>query len=243
MEEVNKMPKKDSRWNIICNRFVAFLDIMGFRELVLRRTNRAVYEMLKSFRPTITSVEGDFRFISDESEISVITKTVMFSDSIILISNDDSINSSLNIISDAGWIISNAVKQRIPIKGAIAYGKQTADFKQSLHFGKPLIDAFELQNELQFYGIVLHHSVEKHLVEALSAPILEGLLIRYPVPMKSGKINHYIVDWTSQLEEENDALRLVSYFYHNVSGKTRLYVDNTMKFVQWLAERKIELER
>jgi hypothetical protein len=49
----------------------------------------------------------------------------------------------------------------IPLKGAIAFGNFSANWDQSVFFGKPLIDAFELHNDLDMYCAILHSSAEK----------------------------------------------------------------------------------
>jgi hypothetical protein len=235
------MAEQKDDWIDTRDRFVAFLDIMGFKDMVFRRTNNSVYKMLLSFRPAVLATEKDIQFISPTNN-RIITKTVMFSDSIIIITNDDSEDAALNIIYDVGMIIISALKEKIPMKGAIAYGKQTADFKNSLHFGKPLIDAFELQNELKLYGVIMHHTMEKRIEKFSNKHLLDNLLMcKYPVPMKNGEINHYMVDWMTLHEIKKDPTELVSQLYKNVSGAPRIYVDNTIKFVNKIVKKQAEL--
>ena len=92
-----------------------------------------------------------------------VIRTVFFSDSILLISSDDSADSATQLIYHVANMLRNALIAGIPLKGAIAHGEQTADFDKSLHFGQPLIDAHKLQDELYLYGVVLHHSAEQHI--------------------------------------------------------------------------------
>jgi hypothetical protein len=130
------------------------------------------------------------------------------------------------------------------MKGAIAFGKMTADVDNSLFFGQPLIDAFELQNELQLYDVILHHTVEKRINEPDMLKNLEKYdVFKYSVPMKTGKITHYIVDWTPFFVEETDPVDLVTKLYSNVSGTPRFYVDNTLEFVRWISARKQNLNK
>lgn len=237
------MEKKADTWNKTCNRFVAFLDIMGFRDRVYRESHEDVKKMLESFQPTIGGIDNRAKILlamerknlNREKKIlkTPIIRVVSFSDSIILISNDDSLDSASQILSVVIIIISEAMNKNIPIKGAIAYGEQTADFKKSLHFGKPLIDAFELQNELLLYGIVLHHSFEKKIIEENYLELFgDELIYKYPVPMKGGKITHYIVNWVCLYGRKFDLVDFISQFYKNVSGPPRQYVDNTLDFVR-----------
>jgi hypothetical protein len=85
--------------------------------------------------------------------------------------------------------------------------------------------------------------MEKYLKDLNKIDNIEGygLINKYNVPMKSGKIIHYIVDWTFLSGKEVKPIDLVSDLYNSVSGTPRIYVDNTMDFVRWITARKAEL--
>lgn len=248
------MPKKPDVWKPTCNRFVAFIDIMGFKDMIFRSSHKEITKLLESFQTDIRLIEDmailqlaakktKSRKEKNATDVSV-TRLVSFSDSIILVSDDSSISSAIDIILTLSWIFNNAINQGIPIKGAIAYGEQTADFEKSLHFGRPLIDAYELQNELLLYGAVLHHTMEKYLSDIDAIGILERYgVFKWPAPMKSGKITHYIVNWTLLFEKEKNLLDSVTKLYNNVSGSPRLYVDNTLDFIRWVTDRKAKLAK
>ena len=239
-----KMPKKKSGWNNTCNRFVAFLDIMGFKEMVFRNSPNKLYETLKSFRNAIYDIEKSARTsVKMASAGRIIEKTtvkvIIFSDSIILVSNDDSAESANDILFSVSAILFKAAQQCIPMKGAIAYGNQTAAFKHSLHFGQPLIDAYELHNELLLYGAVLHNTMEKRLIELGMIEKCKGAdIFEYPVPMKSGEIKHYLVSW-DWFDGKKEAVETVLAFYNKVSGNPRKYVDNTLDFISWQLDVKV----
>ena len=237
------MAKKKQNWEPTCKRFVAFLDIMGFKDMVFRNEHQEVYDMFESLRPAINTIQLIAKFAS-KSKKGGIVKPIIFSDSIILISNDISQNAYEWMIFDIQWIIRNAIEKGIPIKGAISCGLQTAEFRKSLFFGKPLIEAYELQKELQLYGVVLHHTIEKRLIDLESLKKIDNdyIICKYPVPTKSGKITHYILDWTIFCKYwKEDALILVNLLYNNVSGTPRVYVDNTLEFVKWSMAYQAEL--
>jgi hypothetical protein len=228
-----------------CNRFVAFLDIMGFKDLVLKTSHKGVYNKLAPFSDELKVIDG-LGTVNIGRQSMINTRLMIFSDSIILISKNDNMRSAGHIILSVGLILFHAMSKKIPIKGAIAYGKQTADFKKSLFFGKPLIDAFELQNELKLYGVVLHDSVEKRMTEIDEIEYLKNhdFLKWYSIPMKSDRINHYLVNWTDKLIiEKNDPSKMVSSLYNSVSGKPRKYVDNTLEFLDWLKKEEAKRKK
>jgi hypothetical protein len=221
--------------------FVAFLDIMGFKERLLRDGHEKVREKLELLLPAISTIEKIAKHLSKKTAT---VKPVVFSDSIILISSDITSDAFIWMIIFVQLMLSNAFLNDIPMKGAIAYGKMTTDEKHSLYFGQPLIDAFELQNELKLYGVVLHHTFEKCFLEFLTLKdFKEPDIYQYLVPLKYGEITHYLVDWTSFIQEEINTLDLVNRFYNNVSGKPRIYVDNTLKFLDWLKTEKAKKEK
>src|SRR5690606_37422411 len=114
----------------------------------------------------------------------------------LLISKDNTKKSFYSIIYACQFLLCDSFESRIPMKGAISYGRITADFQKSLFFGKALIDAYALQEQLFIYGIVLDEKVEKrinkqhHFVERFYCIISQ-------TPTKSGSITHHTVNWTS----------------------------------------------
>jgi len=240
------MAEKIKGWEDTCERFVAYIDIMGFKNMVLRKSHKEINDMFDSLLPTIETIKKSLkspfvlRILKSPGKDDIVSTPsavfpVMFSDSIILISNDDTEISSLFIFAYILMILRVAMEKGIPVKGAIAFGEMTVKPDKSLYFGQPIIDAFELQNELKIYGVVLHDTCEKRLYELKN---IEGKgIVKYLVPMKSGRITHYIVDWTSSIDE-NDPVGLVSQLYNSVSGKRRIYVDNTLEFIQETIKRK-----
>jgi hypothetical protein len=250
------MAEKIKNWNPTCERFVAFLDIMGFRDRVFRESHDNVKKMLESLHPAIKNIEDIARRRLDKinhiraekvvhSAFPIAIIPILFSDSIILISSDDSESAAHEMIFIVGWILCKAINSGIPIKGAVAYGEQTADLNKSLYFGKPLIDAYELQNEIQLYGVVLHHTMERYLKNANMMDKFENFTVfKLLAPMKSGKITHNLVDWTIYFKQEKGNLKeSVSELYNDISGYPRKYVDNTLEFIQFVTEKQLELDK
>jgi hypothetical protein len=231
--------------------FVAFLDIMGFKNKIMVDGHDEVKKMLMKLRSSIKAIEKIAsinevinKMKDRNAQIPSGVYPVTFSDSIILISTDKSYGSFKILLKFVAYIIREAFSNEIPIKGAIAFGKMTADINNSLYFGKPLIDAFELQDELKLYGVILHHTVEERLTdpEILQKNLHENDdILKYNTPIKSGKITHYTVDWTKLVTEEPRSM--IEKLYNTVSGAPRIYVDNTLDFVKEIEKRKAELKQ
>jgi hypothetical protein len=236
-----------NEWPNTTERFVAFLDIMGFKDRVWRNDHEDVLKTMEVLAKGINALRP-----SGNGSNTLLP--LFFSDSILVVSRDGEFDSASELILGLQGIMKTAFEAGIPVKGAIAYGRQTSDVKQSVHFGRPLIDAYELEEDLLLYGVALHHTAEKQLNDSITdwgkslvLPSLEvlrnlGQVLRYKTPMKKGAINHYVVDmfldtWTFGVSLE-DMRRWVAKFYWTVSGSTRVYVDNTMAFLDYCRQPK-----
>jgi hypothetical protein len=218
-------------WKNTNNRFVVFFDIAGFKDTVFGNDHRNVLEMMRYLSDRL----GES---GNKGETSPQIKQVLFSDSILIISEDDSINSAHEISLTANWLTSASLCKGVAIKGVMACGKQTADFKKSIHFGKPLIDACLLGKELLLYSVVLHHTAEEKMSEYKLLNTRDSFLdvLQYKTPMKSGNINHYVLDWT-KINEKINSVNVINNLYNCFSGEARICIDNTLDFVHSVGKR------
>jgi hypothetical protein len=54
--------------------------------------------------------------------------------------------------------------------------------------------------------------------------------------MKSGNINHYVLDWT-KINERISAVDAMNNLYTFFSGEARICIDNTLEFVHFVSKR------
>lgn len=204
------------------NRFVVFLDILGFKDRVARTNHNKLLTQLSDFNKGIVGCIGKY----NNTDIQL----AQFSDSIVLFSNDITAKSLKAISEVTRGIMQIAINQQIPIKGAIAQGQITCDTSKQLFFGQALIDAYLLEENIYYYGILAHHSIESTITKS-------GSLIFKDIqaPLKSGNIWHYELSWyadnlsdKAQLETINDALRDIR---QTVSDAPRRYIDNTLDVI------------
>lgn len=137
----------------------------------------------------------------------------------------------------------------IPYKGAMSIGMMTCDIDKSIYFGQPLIDAYYLQEELYFYGVVLHGSVEKE-IEERSTSIFT---MEYDCPFKKGKSKHKTITpmymaidtGTEQEKEERNKtkktlLKSVKDMRFSTSGNLRIYLDSTIKYLDHVQTKALK---
>lgn len=223
---------EEINWETTTNRFVVFIDIMGFKDYVSRHSHQKVYDMMARLSATKESIESFFQ--QENVKTRYANKkiyTTSFSDSIILFSEDDTLQSFDLITMAACFIFGEAIPELIPLKGAMAHGMISVDKEKQIYFGQALIDAFLLQEEVNYYGIVLHNSVERHLEVIHSKPGRRYLDIK--TPLKSGRINHTNLNWFYTLPIKSKAEMDIAFknaiknLKTITSGAPRKYIDNT----------------
>lgn len=229
---------QDNNWNDGEERLVLYLDIMGFKERVSQTAISTLKEQLLSFKrkinrlkPLLYNTGGGIR--------RDFLKMAQFSDSIVVISQKSSIE-DLNRLTKASVVLmQTAMETGFALRGSIAAGKMVFDDVNQLFFGKALVDAYLLEEELAFYGVVFHHTVEKLVRESLANNGDIYLPIEnIELSTKKGKSKHYHIAWykmnrdLSEGDIKENARVWLTTLRESVSGSPRTYLDNTMRLVE-----------
>lgn len=190
-------------------RFLLYMDIMGFKDRVSREEHSKILENLESLSKVIMQSSQDNNL-----------DCMIFSDSIVVFSNNNE-NESFRIITNiAKDILNKSLELGFPIKGAISMGNMTVNLSNQLIFGQPLIDAYLLEENLYFYGVVAHHTVEKF------AKNNNEYYCDLEIFMKNGgKSKHFVLKCNSEFNLHVQNVR------ETVSGAPRKYIDNTNSLV------------
>lgn len=197
------------------NRFVLFMDILGFKERVARNSHEDVLKVLQLLQKKI----ADSLKKRKDSGIEI----NIFSDSIILFSKDETSNSLISLSIIANDIIRTAINYGVPIKGALAKGKITCDQSKQLFFGQALIDAYQLQESTKYYGVLVHHSAEE------DAKKLTDYFRNVNAYIEKGRVEHYELKW-HQIQQDCERAEMLANLTKlrlSVSGEPRKYIDNT----------------
>ena len=225
--QVNDIPTKLIAWEDDANRLILYADIMGFSHRVTRNNHNDLKEELLKFKK---SWEAKIKPLQKGDHL----RSVQFSDSILIVVNGTN-DKMFNLISKAAvCLMQSAISLGFPIKGVIAQGKFTYDKKNELYFGLPLVEAYQLHEEIYYYGIVVHHSAEQTVKEYMDAT---KPYTKTKVNLKKGKTSHYHLSWhllnknlsTGNIKDlVNQWLDKIE---ESVSGTPRIYVDNTRDIV------------
>lgn len=152
--KIIKNSDKKIAWEDDAERLVLYADIMGFSHRVTFSNHKDLKQELQRFK---TSWETRIKPLEQGGHL----KSVQFSDSILLVVNGTD-NQMFNLITKAAvCLMQSAISLGFPIKGVISQGEFSYDKGSELYFGLPLVESYQLHDEIYYYGIVVHHSAEK----------------------------------------------------------------------------------
>lgn len=222
-ESISAVQNLISESSPTANRYVLFLDIMGFKDRVARSDHKEILRDLQAIS----------NFISDKISREEGLLFTMFSDSIIILSSDIQYKTFVAMVLLANAVVKQSVALKIPIKGALAKGKCTAyPGPKPLYFGQPIIDAYLLEESIELYNVALHHTVEEFAIRrSKESP---NQIFDYEIKLKGGLSKHFVLGWfADNISECEDNLRTIRM---TVSDSPRRYVDNTLKYISAFKE-------
>ncbi len=205
MQEDNVIrTKEDSDRIFFGKRYFAFLDILGFRELVKNNNHSVLTELYKRL------VNYQVEFYSQFSEIEVKAKKkrlkeyyeptglrlVNISDSIMLWTDNTKLNSLYEIVSAVKMIMSTSMSAGIPLRGAIVKGDvEIFEKEKSLSVvGLGLVEAYEMEGKQNWSGCIIDerifiwlNSINRVVLNKktnISIEKADWLIRKHPVPFK-----------------------------------------------------------
>ena len=209
-------------------RLVLYADFMGFKSRVFSSTHTELKELLKRFNKR-------WHNKLKQLQLGGNLKFVQFSDSILVVANGTGAK-MFNLISKAAiCMMHEALKIRFGIKGVLAQGLFSFDEGTGLYFGRPLVDAYLLHEEIKYYGIVVHHSAENTVKNNQSQ---NNPYSKTDVYIDKGKVAHYHLCWN--LIDESLSPNVITpscnvwldAIEETVSGAPRQYIDKTREIMR-----------
>ena len=240
-------------WQTRDNRYVAYFDILGFSNLVQNYSDMS--DLLNKLNNIIsatsrmekTELFSNKKFLDMKNFPTGQLKSFLFSDSIIVVTKDDSRQSDMLLEIFALSIMSHALGNNLLLRGAIAFGEITVNIEQSIVFGEPLINAYKLAESQCWSGISIHPSTEKNRESEFPlkpAPKdWKPMTIPYRVPLKNNKeLDLQVLNWPEFFQgSEQDLTDILKISKKQIlSEKTKInkYHFNTMKFFKHSSKRK-----
>lgn len=221
-------------------RTVVFLDILGFRNLVDEMTTE---ELGGKFSRVISTVLMSMNrpFMAPGTEPTLFPGhpveqpwclSYAFSDSIILISHDDSEKACLAVLVYALRSMQYLIASGLPVRGGAAFGEMHVDEAKSLFLGKALTAAYELEQKQNWIGVALDISVDAKFCHMFLKSPMSELFPLYEVPMKSGPIKWLrTLNWRWNLVVQKGTKSL---FKDNGDWSVRTKIENTLNYAKFI---------
>lgn len=133
------------------NSFVAFLDVLGFKEMVMKKSDENKLKLEKFFSKVLEAFEI---FSHDKAEL----KKLIISDSIILVVEDKKVHfeTLLKAIRNLqAWL----AIEGIWIRGAISHGEINFDEPNKIVYGSGYIKAYLLEQKAEYPRVIIDPSL------------------------------------------------------------------------------------
>jgi len=230
---------------------VAFLDVLGFKEMI---TEMSLEELSKKYEYLINITDAmnkPLLFLNNENNKETITlfpdcesseklcvKNI-FSDSIILIANDNSELSCLKLLVYV-WKLSQVfIAFKMPLRGAITYGEIYVNTEKNIFLGQALTRAYELEESQQWIGVMIDSNLKDKYSDLFNLineeeNLLKIIFLEYDVPFKDGSTKKFhTVNWRWNLIVQEGTKSLFS----ATKDKSALEkINNALKYAKHVVE-------
>ena len=226
------------------NRTVGFLDILGFKS---RLEEDGIVEVARAYEEAVKMAKNLNRMFQAGQDTSPSVRSIdlsierckmtIFSDSIILVSSDDSADSCLSLLMMARNLFVMMLAAGFPLRGGITAGELHYNEVESIVLGPALTKAYLLESSQEWCGISIDNSVwhcYPRAVVGVDNPLLRPMFPNYNVPLKGGGFKSMrIINWRANLVAKEGSLALLQ--------KARVDRNKpkwaaTIKFLQWAKE-------
>jgi hypothetical protein len=262
------MSLKDKTYNSSTN-FIAFLDVLGFKEIINANSHNYVVDLYDQVldKIVIESIyQSNAEYVLTNKTEPTIKEThinsLLVSDSLILWTNkNDIINSFMDIIICIKYLMFNAFKNGLALRGCIEKGefnfvKKTHETNISNYslsiVGKALTEAYLNESKQNWAGCVISEKAissfnqqiqekKKNNIDTVSLQTLinHKFIVPYQVPYKTGNIKEdYVIDWTNLFTPktrvtEAEVINSFKEFNRSIDNWDVNYkIKNTLEFLQ-----------
>lgn len=219
-------------------RTVALLDILGFRDrvqtdpledLAQKYENALATTESLLIKPPVAAHNEPWLFSLPDN--TPMCQRYVFSDTLILISDDDGDESCARLIVYTWRLAQALLALGFPIRGAGAFGEMYTNPARQVYLGRALYEAYSLEQRQEWVGIALSRSLDEKLGHLLSdhrlSSIVKFLVVDYTVPMKTGLERLRTLNWRFNLVVQKGTRSL---FRSNGDSSVEQKIANTLKY-------------
>lgn len=205
-------------------RFVAMLDILGFRDLLKQRGTDVIHQlMIDLFRTTGEGTRRDYTVIINGRiyrHPAVRLDYFIFSDTILIWKDyqdvkegEESIEGHCDLFREfnhgVSMVLERALLSRIPLRGGIAFGVTIINIdRQGVNneiIGQPIVDAYLVGEAQNWVGVTFHSSCLPFIEGGCDPTVIEYNDIPYYEErlklINNGKETSYSLKWCGNIKE------------------------------------------
>ena len=166
--------------------------MLGFSNIVKGNSKKA-WDILNKLYKLLLIIPERITVSSTRQNITNTVKSIFFSDTIILYTEQDNFEDLFSIFLTATNFFFQSMLLGIPLRGGIAHGDFFVDTSKNLYMGMPLIKAYKAGEKAQWLGIIVEDDIYR------------TQLADYP----EMKYDHYFVEWDVPLEDNKTEKEIV----------------------------------
>jgi hypothetical protein len=187
--------------NISNIRYVAFFDMLGFKEAVKRDLDEA-WGALEDLR--VSMEENLNMFIKTPDQIIIKNNNdrviaTNFSDSVLIFTQGNTIEDLHRILLTSAGFFARSLHRCVLLRGAISYGTFNYNFEKNLFCGLPLIKAYELGQNAQWSGIIIDDKVAedyyRNPITSFGQKVIEQKIIPVKGKHSTTKEKLWVFNW------------------------------------------------
>ncbi len=140
------------------------------------------------------------------------------------------------------YLFMRALKRRIALRGAVAYGETIINKSKRIFLGKPILDAHNLEKAQEWLGIAIHPSCHKK-IESLNTEIIPIWFSECSPKLKDNYNQEvkYVLNWAQNEQKEiyPETLTILKEMQKNSEDNRIIYkYENTITYVEWLIKQQ-----
>ncbi len=242
--------------------YVAFLDILGFKDLVYNNSHKKLTELYESvieklLNKVSSNYEADKLKYQKDNDLYFLS----VSDSIIIWTEKNNPAAFTELLVVTCEVLAEFFEAGIPLRGAISVGGLTSkgisrekdnkgDEIVSMSYinvvGSGIVNAYSMEGKQDWSGCIIDKKCIELFQDSISRKegmvdlntfIENGLINQYNVPKKKGLLSEeYVVNWPLFCEDltENDVRNMFSAHNKNINDwSVENKISNTIKYVNY----------
>jgi len=215
-------------------RAVAFLDILGFSDLVQREDLATVKQRFALALQSLQLAQAGAT--PQPGKPLKPFHCFSFSDTFVLAAADNSLEANAAFVIGSALLIQYLFAQGLPVRGALTYGE--ADFIPGTNhlIGKAIVTAHALEKNQNWLGVLVDwNSFPLEAQATFMVPVFAPLYTRWDVPMKDAQPlkNTLVVNWRFNLVVEKGTRSL---FHPTQDPRAQRKIENTLAFAKHIRD-------